>query len=410
MKPLTLLLVLSLAATATFVTVALHSKSGPLSNIFSIAKISHGAETGGKTDGAAAATSASAVNAKTWSNLQTSDLKTLVERLRAAGFPSSVIRSIISSQISERYTVQRKALLANQGETPYWQRPAYAYDAKVMAALRDSYRQQMKDVKELLGPDADSASDVDHAWQRRQYGDLPADKLEQMQSIVSDYSDLRNEIYAKANGVLLPEDREKLALLEKEQHADLAAALTPEELENYELRSSATANAIRSQLSIFKPTEQEFRGLFDATRAAEAQYGALTSSGAANMEQVGKIRAAVLADLQNKMSPERYAELEEATDPKYQMTNRLVARLDLPASTAVAVVAIQQDTQQRLAELRRDTSLSADQRSAQVAVLAQDVTGKLTNALTPTGFEAYKQYGGGWLQNLKPPVKAPKAP
>jgi hypothetical protein len=208
---------------------------------------------------------------------------------------------------------------------------------------------------------------------------------------------------------MLPEDREKLVLLEKEQRADLASVLTPEELENYELRSSSTANTIRSQLSIFKPTEAEFRSLFEATRAAEAQYGALTN-GPTSSDQGEKIRNSVLASMQSQMSPERYAELTQATDPKYQMANRLVARLDLPAKAAVDVVAIQQDAMQRLSTIRRDTSLSSEQRSDQLAALAQDATGKLTATLTPRGLEAYKQYGGNWLQSLTPPSRPPTAP
>jgi hypothetical protein len=243
------------------------------------------------------------------------------------------------------------------------------------------------------------------AWQRRQYGDLPADKLEQMQAILSDYGELRSEVYSKANGVMLPEDREKIALLEKEQRADLSSVLAPEELENYELRSSNTANLIRSQLSIFKPNEAEFRALFKATRAAEAQYGSVSSGGPTNPDQATKVRDSILADLQTQLSPERYAELKQATDPKYQQVNRLVARLELPASAAVEAVAIQTDVQKRAQEVRRDTTLSPEQRTAQLAALSQEATTKLSTTLTPRGLEAYKNYGGFWLQNLNPPPR-----
>jgi hypothetical protein len=181
--------------------------------------------------------------------------------------------------------------------------------------------------------------------------------------------------------------------------------LTPEELENYELRSSNTASMIRSQLSIFKPTESEFRALFQATRAAEAQYGSISNGGPTSPDQATKLREAVLASLQSQLSPERYDELKQATDPKYQMTNRLVARLELPASAAVQVVDIQQDVQKRVAEIRRDTSLSAEQRNTQLAELSQEATSKISNTLTPRGLEAYKSYGGYWLQNINPPVR-----
>jgi hypothetical protein len=404
MKPLTLFFVLSLAANAALVTFAFRSKSGPF---FDFGVPAKSAPAAGASVAGGSSSPLNGIDAKTWSVLQTGDLKTLVARLRAAGFPPALIRAIVSAQISERYAAQRKVLMANQEDSPFWQRNMFSYyDPKLMAALRDLSRQQTKEVKELLGPDPESGNDASPVWQRRQFGDLPADKLEQLQSIVSDYSDLRSEIYSKANGVLLPEDRQKLALLEKEQRTDLAAALTPEELENYELRSSTTANAIRSQLSTFKPTEQEFRALFKATRAAEDQFGSL-AGGTVGADQNEKIRNAVLTDLQAQLSPDRYADLKQATDPKYMMTNRLVARLDLPASASVEVVAIQQDIQQKAAAVRSDTTLTSDQRAAQLAALSQDATSKLTATLTPRGVEAYKQYGGYWLQNLNPPVRRP---
>jgi hypothetical protein len=404
MKPLAFILALSIAANAALAFLFVHSNSG---HAQTPAFFGSSTNSNRKSDGTPNSSNSEAgvlgLDAKTWSNLQAGDLKTLAERLRAAGFPPAVVRAVVAALVDEKYAAQRKALLAKQDETPFWQRSSYGYDSKLMASLRDLNKQERDETKSLLGPDGLAGSnDERQAWQRRQYGDLPAEKLEQMQAILSDYGDLRSDIYSKANGVMLPEDREKIALLEKEQRADLSALLAPEELENYELRSSNTAHLIRSQLSIFKASEAEFRALFKATRAAEDQYGSLTN-GPSNPDQVTKMRDSVLASLQTQLSPERYAELQQATDPKYQMTNRLVARLELPASAAVETVAIQTDVQKRAQTIRRDTTLSPEQRTAQLTELTQEATSKLSTTLTPRGLEAYKQYGGFWLQNLNPP-------
>ena len=404
MKPLALILTLSIAANAAFAILFIRSHAGHSQTVLQMSS-GQGADrkAGDAAKGTSDAIAIAGVDAKTWSNLQVGDIKTFAERLRAAGFPPAVVRAVISSLVDEKYSAQRKALLAKQDETPYWQRSGFGFDAKLMSALRDVSKEERNEMKALLGPDGMANSDERLAWQRRQFGDLPPDKIEQMQAIMSDYGELRSDIYSKANGVMLQEDREKIALLEKEQRTDLAALLTPQELENYELRSSSTASTLRSQLSIFKPTESEFRALFQATRAAEAQYGSITNSGPTNPDQVTKMREAVLASLQTQLSPERYAELNQATDPKYQMTNRLVARLELPASAAVQVVDIQTDVQKRAQALRRDTTLSPEQRTAQLAELSQEATSKISATLTPRGLEAYKNYGGFWLQNLNPP-------
>lgn len=347
---------------------------------------------------------------QTWQRLQSGDLKQLIQQLRAAGFSESMIRSIISAQVSEQFSARRKALITQQEDTPFWKtQQRLGYDPKTMSALRDLYREQNEQVKALLGPDGVIGSEERLAYQRRQFGDLPSDKLEQLQNIVSDYSDLRQQVYTNANGVMLPEDREKISLLEKEQRADLASILTPQEMENYELRSSSTANTLRSQLGTFKPTEAEFRAIFLATRAAEEKYGSI-GGGMTNPNQFKQIQATVLEQTKSFLTPERYADLKQASDPAYQMVNRLVARLDLPASAATQVVTVQQDITKRANAVRSDPNLSQEQRAAQYSGLLQEATASLTNALGGTrGLEAYKQYGGQWLQGLQPrPTPPPK--
>jgi hypothetical protein len=338
-----------------------------------------------------------------WDQLQGGDLHTLAARLREAGFPPSVVKAIVSAQVFEQFSARRKALMAQQEEVPFWKtQQRSVMDPKTMSELRALSREQTNLMKELLGPDGFLGADEMQAYQKRQYGDLARDKLEQMQNIAADYNELRQQIYQTANGVILPEDREKLSLLEKEQRADMSAILTPEELENYDLRSSTTASMLRSQLSTFKPTEEEFRALFRATRAAEEQYGALSAAGP-NPNQMRDIQAAVLAEMTNSMPPDRLAELKQAADPAYQQINRLVARLELPSSAATQVVAVQQEIQKQAAALRSDRQLSNEQRNAQLAELAQEATQKLTPVLGGTrGIEAYKQYGGQWLQALVP--------
>ena len=346
--------------------------------------------------------------AQTWQRLQSGDLKSLIAQLRAAGFSESMIRSIVASQVYDQFIARRKALIAQQEDNPYWTpKQRFALDPKTLSDLRDLTRQQNNQIKSLLGPDGVFGIAEREAYLRRQFGELPTDKLEQLEGIVSDYNEIRQQVYANANGVILEEDRERLSLLEKEQRADLTNAFTPQELENYELRSSNTANMLRFQLGTFKPTEEEFIAIFRATRAAEGQYGSI-STGGANGNQVRQIQTAVLEQTKSFLTPERYADLKQASDPAYQMANRLVARLDLPAAAATQVVTVQQDITKRVGALRSDQSLSPEQRALQLSGLLQEASTSLTNALGGArGLEAYKQYGGQWLQGLQPRISTP---
>jgi len=407
------LLVASLAVNAAVLTLYLKPSSGaPLAGstaAAALAEKSAGPTASGASVPAAASDAAiqTAQLAKSWAELQTGDLNTLVARLKAAGFSTSMIRAIVFAQVNEQFAARRKELVGNQTEQPFWKNQRSAMmDPKIMTALRDLGKEQMALMKSLLGPDGVPGSDEMNAWQRRQFGNLTPEKLTQLQSINTDYSELQQEIMQKANGVMLPEDREKLAYLEKEKLADIAKTLTPQEFEEFQLRSSNTANQLRGQLGSFNTTEAEFRALYKAAAAIEEKY---RTAGTRNPSDYQSRQADMLAQAKAVLTPERFAAYNLATDPQSRQVSSLVARLELPPATTQQVVSLQQDFQNRQRALMTNRELTPANRTAQQAALLQEATAKLSTTLTPRGLEAYKQNGGQWLESLKP-RPAPTAP
>ncbi len=347
--------------------------------------------------------------AQVWTQLQTGDLTTLVARLRAAGFSPSLIRAIVAAQVNEQFSARRKELLGEQEERPFWKNQQNRFgDPKIQAALRALGKEQGDLLKTLLGSDYAQNSEEMRANQRRQFGNLPTEKLAQLQSINLDYGELSQEVYTKSNGMMLAEDRAKLAFLEKERLADIAKTLTPQELEEFQFRTSPTATQLRGKLANFEVNEAEFRAIYKLQAAFDAQYNVRDGAPApdkmaARIEAEKQLQAAILASLPR----ERAAEYKLTTDPQYQQVNRLVTRLELPPATTQQVVSVQQDIQARANTLRSDRTLTPEARNAQLTALQQEATTKLTTALTPRGLEAYKQNGGYWLQGLQPRAGLP---
>ncbi len=342
------------------------------------------------------------------------DLHTLVARLRAAGFPPAIVRGIIMAQVSEQFGLRRKAAVAHQEAVPYWKYSpsgSFPYDPKAGNEIAALGREQTALVKELLGPDAAAPDAWSQLIRQRKYGDLTQDKIDRLENITSDYTDLRNQVAGDARGIFLPEDQQKMALLEREQRADIVKLFTPEELEDYDLRNSNTAGGLRHQLAAFNPTEEEFRTIFELTQAAQSANGAasgLVINGPGNANQQAaqsQLQAAIAAAL----GPARAAEYQQAINPAYQQVNQLLTRLELPASIAPQIVSVQQDIQQRANAIQQDQSLSADDRTTQLAALAQEAQTTLTSAMGARGYEAYKSYGGWWVNNLtrRPAPKMP---
>lgn len=401
MKLPTLLLLGSLAVNAVVISLYINQRLATAHVVPSDISVAYSKSNPAQISPEAPAAAQTALLTQAWTQLQSGDLNTLILRLKAAGFSPSMIRAIVFAQVNEQFSARRKELLSGQEEQPFWKNSRSLFmDPKTVSALRDLGKEQTALMKSLLGPEGAPGYEEINAWQRRQFGNLPVEKLTQLQSINSDYAELQQEIYAKANGVMLPEDREKLAFLEKEKLNDIAKTLNPQELEEFQLRTSTTANQLRSQLTTFNATEAEFRALYKASATVEEKYG--SNNGFRNPADYQARQAAFLAAAQSALSPERFADYKQATDPQYQQINRLVTRLELPISTSQQVVTLQQDIQSRARAIQNNRELTGADRATQLEALQAEATVKLSTTLTPRGLTAYKENSGFWIENLKP--------
>jgi len=340
-----------------------------------------------------------------WARLSTGDSSAVVARLRAGGMPPRYLRVIMEALVAEHFADRHKAIVDAITAKPWWQGLPFesiASDPRIAAMGRQLSRDERALLYQLIGPEP-PASDYDRAWAQRKYDNLSPDKIEQVSRINRDYTDLMAEVRAQAGGIILPEDRQKLAYVEQQRHADLAQALTPDELFEYTLRSSATANRLRDQLVAFDPSADEFRAIFQIRQAVEAQFGDghIQNLTLDERRQRSDALNSLGDQIQAVLTPERFADYQLKTDPAYLQTNQFVASLDLPATATAQVVAVQKDMTGRMQAIIADRSLTAGQRTAQLGSLAQEATTTLTATLGENGLAAYKQSVGNWLNNLE---------
>jgi hypothetical protein len=352
---------------------------------------------------------ASSLSPEAWNDLQNGDLAALRDRLRAEGFPPEIVRAILAAQIRESFAARRKAIEDAQGETPYWKNPNR--DPKTQAALRDLNREQDKILKDLLGNEARDDDPSYTAYLHRQFGDLPADKVDRLRDIQDDYNRQRSDIYANNRGGLLPDEQQKIAALDKGMRADFAAVLTPQELADYDLRSSNTAQQLRNNLAAFDATEQEYRAIFQLQQAFDDQFGRMYGPPSPeDMKARSDAQKQLTQDINTALGPDRAAEYQRDTDYSYRQATQLVERLELPPDTANQIYTAQKDIQQRATALRTDRTLTADDRNSQLAGLATEAQTTLTATLGAQGYQAYTQNGmGSWMQNIVPRPAPPRA-
>ncbi len=399
MKKLLAFLALSLAANAAFLVTYL-VRPGP----------SVSATRPAPADGAASTVSPAAAAAKLTAPelaaltrsrelLDGRDLPLLVARLRAAGFSPAQLRAIVSGLVTQQSTARRAEIIQKLGPAPYWSTQLRtAYDRKLMAEFAALNREQDTLVKQVLGPDVrDPAQRL--ASERGDWSYLPAEKVDRLQEIMRDYSDLRMQLNMENRGLMLAEDRAKLELMSREQRADIERLLTPQELEEYSLRTDSASWMLRGRLGEFNASEEEYRALYKVFKDSGL---AAPDPNRTAMSPAERQRAETTlnAQIEAVLGPQRASEYREMSDPNYSQAARLLSRLDLPTSLASQVVSVQQDIQQRANAVRQDRSLSNEDKSSQLAALATEAESRLTSTLGDRGLRAYKETTGYWLNNL----------
>lgn len=359
----------------------------------------------GSAPAKALTTKAAAAEAEVWDSLHPEDLKGLVARLRAAGFPTSVIRSVISSLVDARFASRYKELARDDGNTPYWKTSNSIFginDDKRMELYRQISNDRSKLYRELLNDGLlnDNSGEVTAA-QRRQFGDIPRSKIDLIQRINDDYAELTSQVRAAMQGITLPEDQEKLALLDREKHADLAAILTPEELADYEMRSSPLTSMMRNRLGTFDPTEPEFRALYQAQKMVSDAFAAAGGYQGFDYEARRTLQQQFGDQLKASLGPDRYAEYDRTQNRDYQQLTRLAERENIPPSTALQAFNLRDVVATESTRIFDDSSLTSDQKITALATLAQNTRAQLLATLGPTVGPAYIKVADSWLSNVE---------
>ncbi len=326
---------------------------------------------------------------KLWAALGSDDLPTLIARLRAAGFPASVIRQIVSMNLSARYDARMRAIFEPDPNVPFWkQQSPYALSgSKRMEDYAALQRERSKLMRDLFSDEFFATADVS-ASQRRQYGNLSRAKIDLVSRIEDDYGEMTSAVRSATNGIALPEDREKLALLNREKHADLAAILTPDELADYELRSSPITSMLRSRFNNFTPTESEFRAIFQMQQAMNDRFP--YTGGAMNDYQQRQDYMKTLNDqLKGSLGDARYGEFMRETSNEYQTLSRLAQRDSLPTDTAIRAYNV------------RD-SVAQESNRAALQTLAQNARAQIVTLLGPAAGQSYvKMIDNQWLGQVE---------
>jgi len=348
--------------------------------------------------------SSSTPDPRTLAELFASDnTRALIQRLREMNIPPEIIRGIARERVYKEFADRYRTLREQEDpQRPYWREysrlpylkpdPARRARRAEELALDKEYQAALKELTGDLPPAERSM------FERRRYGNLSDEKIAQMEIILNDYRDLREQISDETKGITTSDEKPQFDLLTKEQRADLAKILTPEELRDYELRASPVAHEVQGTLRHFNATEAEYIALYDAQAAVNEQ------TADANLSDT-ELRLLREAAAQAVLSPERFEEYKITTTETYSDVRNLVNSLKLPKETTAQIITLQNEITAQADRIRNDPALEPSERNAQLAALAQEAEQQLktTFAGKANGLKRYQSGSmGKWLRQMTP--------
>lgn len=294
-----------------------------------------------------------------WASVESEDYRHYIENLRSIGVPEETIRDIIIADVNKLYGSKIAALYPSSQDFKFWMtedrtRSAARERERKIRELEQEKRQLLKD---LLGIDVE---DEMAKWSGRpdeddvRYGFLSAEKKQLLRALQDKYRDLERGLFANGGG-MNPENRAKLSALRAQREAELAQLLTPQEYEEYQLRTSWTARNMREGLSAFEPTEWEFREIFNARKAFDDQFRFnREGSDETTREQRRAAEEQLDQKLRSLLGEDRYAQYQKANDDRFREIYEYTQRANLPKETADSIYDVR-----KVAESERQRVLSS---------------------------------------------------
>ncbi len=343
-----------------------------------------------------------------WSRVESDDYKKYIANLRSIGCPEETIRDIITADVNKLYESKRKALAGPKKKFEFW-KPGLMMGGAIDPERTEKERALNKEKRvlltELLGSAPEDKPDLLAGVAAQldvMFDFLPTEKRSKVMEVMQDMQTKMQK--AMKNGAPDQEDMRKLM---KDSETAIAAVLTPEEMLDYNLRFSITANTMRMQLAGFEPTEQEFLDLFKKRKAYDDEFGGAFGAGL-NLkgEEKAKQDAAKKAlddDIKAQLGEARYTDYKRGEDYAYQAMYRVADREGLGKEAAIKVYDMKKAAEDQAKKLRDDKALSADQRTTALRAVRDETERSVKGVLGEKGFTSLERNNGAWwLKSIAP--------
>jgi hypothetical protein len=232
---------------------------------------------------------------------------------------------------------------------------------------------------------------------------LSPDKAARVEKIKRDYDELRTKAatdYAAAgkdfpgglNGFL-----KQLALLEREKRKDLAAVLTPPELEDFELRETTAGKTVQRVLGDSDATEEQRRAVFRLEREFEDRFALTFDLKPAALLEREVARQAVYEKIRAAVGDELCVTWLSGNYPDFVPLAELATRQGLPTEASLDLWRVKSEFNQRRLKLNATEGLTPAQARAAHAALAREIEVRLIGVVGAGTYQLERSGAFQWV-------------
>jgi len=349
-----------------------------------------------------AAAPAAAVESFQWRQIESEDYKRFIANLRSIGCPEETIRDVIIADVNKLYA-QKLAAAGRIRDTRFWQAGAAKNKLAVenRRLARDFDREKWVLLRELLGPNAESefrksVPGVELLAEETALGFLPEAKRATLKEILDRLGDQESELMQR--GVWTQKERAELKRLRETRAAELARVLTPQELEDYEVRNSSSADAVRARLTGVNVSEEQFRLMVRLQKPFDEQFSRDNLIAEAADWQKRQAAAQKLdEEFKSVLGEPLFAEFKRAQDPAWRGLVKVGLEQNISADTLNKVYEMKTLVEESVRATMSDANVPREQRTTAVKTIGEQTQIALVQLLGDKGWEAYKQNGGWWV-------------
>jgi hypothetical protein len=337
-----------------------------------------------------------------WRMVESEDYRQYIANLRSIGCPEETIRDIIVADVNKLFEARRKQMAASStNKFQFWK--ASNMFANMLDEEKIKQKQALAKEKRdlliaLLGTAPDEKADMGTLV--NPFSDmldfLPDGKQRQVVDLLQTYQ--AKAAAAFKDGAPDAQDFKQMQKVQKEMEAELAKILSPQELEDYQLRLSQTAMIMRMQLGSFDPNEQEFRDIFKLRKQFEDEYG-LMGMGAEDATKRKEAEKQMKDQIKELLGADRYADYERAQDYTYQGIAKAISREGLPKESAVKVYDMKKTAEDEMRKVRNNKQLTTEQRDKALDAIRAETEKAMIETMGQKAFDALKKQNG-WMKGI----------